>query len=173
MKGLNSGVPGHTPGADRAVAGLRAHAAQARENVRQKLQVAMRKIETEIEENDGIYPGGRLTQAEVCRRASIDKTTLQRETHKQTTLLEVNFWLKRLKKTAASESKVVRKLVTDRIELWKDAYHSIAQNYSLAELELLSKNEEIEKLKIKILELEEQNKNLLLKLSSKFVLPFR
>lgn len=60
-----------------------------------RLQQAMRDIETEIQENHGIYPFnyGRVTQSELCRRADVKKATLQNPGHKDTTRVEIMRWL--------------------------------------------------------------------------------
>ena len=65
---------------------LAEHARNRSEMIRVQLRDAMRRIELEIDENQGIYPlqGGRLTLSEVCRRAGVHKVTLQGKNHRDT-----------------------------------------------------------------------------------------
>jgi len=52
-----------------------------------KVRQAMKDMELDIQNSEGIYPfnGGRLTIAEVCRRAKISQMTLQAPSHKDST----------------------------------------------------------------------------------------
>jgi len=115
-------------------------ARQRSTDVVMKLRKAMSTIEQEIEEHEGLYPfnKGRLTQAEVCRRAHVSKVTLQGVQHKQTTKVEVDEWVARLTKGIAKGKKNVRKAVTDRAEAWKSELEAIAQAYHEDQLELIS-----------------------------------
>ncbi|MFM1906676.1 MAG: hypothetical protein RLZZ591_353 [Pseudomonadota bacterium] len=80
----------------------------------ERLRKAMRAIEAEVEANKGIYPYnfGRVTQAELCRRADVKKATLQNSVHKDTTRLEVMAWIDQLSKQLAQNRDGTRERVT-------------------------------------------------------------
>ena len=140
----------------------------------ESLRNAMRKIELEIGENDGVYPfnGGRLNQNEVCRRAGVNHTTLQRDAHKTTTRIEIQDWLKVVNKRRALGNKEVRKAVTDKIYAWKQAYEALAQQYAEAELEYADANAENETLRKELLERDKEIEELREAASSGKVVPF-
>ncbi|WP_417431398.1 hypothetical protein [Kiloniella sp.] len=142
------------------------YARQKHEETVQKLRNAMRSIEADIENNNGIYPysSGRLSQAEICRRAGIDRKTLQKPKHRQTRD-EVSAWLREVKSKIKQGSKVVRKVVTDRVDKMKDAYNEIAQRYAEAELEYADMQAENKKLKARNKALEKENRELKKELS--------
>lgn len=102
-----------------------------------KLKQAMALIESEVEQNEGLYPlnGGRLTKAELCRRAHVDDQTLQNKTHKATTNKMVDEWIEHVKGKISQGELVVRRAVTERAEHWKREHARIANAYALAELE--------------------------------------
>lgn len=60
-----------------APAGLIAFAKKRTQAVVTKLRASMKTIEAEIDAHEGIYPlnGGKLSQAELCRRAGISNVT--------------------------------------------------------------------------------------------------
>lgn len=124
--------------ADDAIpAGLLDSAKQRTKLFVEKLQKAMKDIELQIEQNEGIYPfnGGRLTQAELCRRAGVSNIALQGPAHKLTTKLVVDSWLQRIKAGTVTGKKSVRKTVTGRAEAWKAQHGAIAQAYHKSQLE--------------------------------------
>jgi DNA mismatch repair ATPase MutS len=98
-------------------------------NVVNKVRSALRAIELDIEANDGIYPynGGRLTQAEVCRRAGIHKVTLHGPAHIETTRKSISEWLTATKRSLITGKRVVRKQVTERADSWRERYIKAAQ----------------------------------------------
>lgn len=100
------------------------------------LRKAIAAIEVEIDANEGIYPGGRLSQAELCRRAGVSKKTLQNASHKSTTLIEVNAWLKRIQKLMVTGRRSVRSKVTERVDHWKHEYGQLATHYNISRLEV-------------------------------------
>lgn len=110
-----------------------------------KLRRAMRAIEQDIEAHDGLYPfnKGRLTQAEVCRRAGVSNVTLQGRLHKLTTKVEVDVWIQRASRGIAKGKKNVRKAITERAEVWKSNLQSIAQAYHEDHLQLLSLRQQL------------------------------
>lgn len=66
---------------------LKAFAAARTQSVADRVTAAISTIREEIKACDGLYPnnGGRLTAAEVCRRAGVKVVTLHGEKHKHTT----------------------------------------------------------------------------------------
>jgi hypothetical protein len=103
-----------------------------------KLTKAMKDIEDDIAKNDGLYPlnGGRLSQAEVCRRADVENKSLQGKMHKTTTRVTVKKWLERVLAGVVQGKKNVRKTVTDRAESWKEAHRQVAQARHIDQLKL-------------------------------------
>ncbi|CAG9226152.1 hypothetical protein PSAB6_460007 [Paraburkholderia sabiae] len=130
--------------------------------VKRKLDKAMKDIELDIEANERIYPynGGRVTQAEVCRRAGIRKATLQGDAHKLTTKLVVNEFVARIRTLAIKGARSVRRNVTDRANYWKDAHRQIADAYRIDALRYEAGLTELEKLKAESRPLQQQNAEL-------------
>lgn len=120
-----------------------------------KVRRAMAAMAKEVEENDGLYPynGGRINQSEVCRRAGISKVTLQGKTHRTTTKVEIDKWVAHAQKCVVLGNKSVRRAITERADSWKAAHEAIANQYNLAELELVDAKQRIK-------ELEEENETL-------------
>ena len=98
----------------------------------------MGAIELEIDANDGVYPfnKGRVTQAEVCRRASVDKVTLQKPTHKDTTRKAVTEWLAGLTANLVKGRRSIRRSVTERAAIAEGSAKQIATHYHIARIEL-------------------------------------
>ncbi|MCZ8111695.1 MAG: hypothetical protein ACK5X3_14445 [Pseudomonadota bacterium] len=151
-----------------APAGLLEHAKKRTQAVVTKLRAAMKAIESEIDEHEGIYPlnGGKLNQAEVCRRAGISNVTLSTAAHRETTHKMVDAWLKDIKKSTVTGRKSVRRAVTDRAEEWKRAHAAIAQSYRVAELEFLDMKSTVKKLEGEVQKLSNENAALLKLLES-------
>lgn len=80
----------------------------------QRLQQAMRDIETDIAQHHGVYPynHGRVTQSELCRRADVKKATLQTPLHKHTTREAVLRWLDELAGQLTQTRDATREKVT-------------------------------------------------------------
>lgn len=151
---------------------LRAHAKSRSDDVVVKLHKAMATIESELEINDGIYPfnKGRLSLAEVCRRAGIHKITLQGEAHRQTSRLVVKKWLDTLERHLVSGSKSVRSRVTSKIDDWKTRYTDLARTYNeLYAIEIVHRDAEIDAAFAKIAELEAEVVSLRAQLSDEVV----
>lgn len=106
-------------------------------DIKSRLQEAMSIIEQEIEENQGIYPyhGGRLSQAELCRRARVDNTVLGNDTHKASTRPWVNAWLLRMKAKMVTGKRAVRKTVTKRADDMRQKVELLAAEVVIAKLE--------------------------------------
>lgn len=143
-------------------AGLNSHAKSRSSMFVSKLRQAMSAIEAEIEQNEGLYPfnAGRLTKAELCRRAGVDDQTLQNRTHKATTNKMVDDWLNRIKTTVAQGRIVVRRAVTERAVHWKQEHSRIANAYLLAELEHNERLLEVMALKDEVAKLKRANSDL-------------
>lgn len=129
--------------------GLQAYVLSSKQAVVTRLRDAMKVIEREIEAADGIYPLGKLTQRELCERAGVKQATLQKPTHRETTLVEVNGWLARVAESMRT-SKQVHKVVTDRIEGLKQRNADLMQRYHESELELIDAKDRIAKLEAQI-----------------------
>ncbi|MGV3682135.1 MAG: hypothetical protein ACO1PM_20810 [Acidovorax sp.] len=114
----------------------------------QKIRKAMQTIEGEIDTNNGIYPynGGRLSQAELCRRAEVTNVGLATPAHRDTTRKMVGDWLARINSASITGRKSVRRAVTDRADDWKRQHDAIAQSYRIAELEHLEFKRKYKKL---------------------------
>jgi len=136
---------------------LLAHAAASRDAVIRRLREAMRTIERELDLAGGLYPRGKLTQAELCRRASVRQATLQKRTHRDSTLREVNAWLGRVA-IAIRTSKSVKAAVFARVESLRDANAALMQRYHEAELELIDARSEMDRLTSRVEELEESHR---------------
>lgn len=128
-----------------------------------KVRQAMKDMELDIQNSEGIYPfnGGRLTVAEVCRRAKISQMTLQAPSHRDSTKVVVEEWIKKLTVRLTTGAKIVRRAVTDRAEEWKRVHDEIATAYHIDHLTLVNVRAELEDAKNRIKELEEINATLL------------
>jgi len=123
---------------------LDAYAQASRRRLIKSVRDAMSTITKEIEASDGIYPYGKLTQREICVRAGITQAALQKPTHKNTTLVEVNAWIKQTAE-AMRTSKSVRKVVNGKLEMLKQRNADIKQKYHECELRLIDANAQIAK----------------------------
>ncbi|MES2948143.1 MAG: hypothetical protein V4858_06315 [Pseudomonadota bacterium] len=103
-----------------------------------KLTKAMKDIEDDIAKNDGLYPlnGGRLSVAEICRRAGVKNKSLDGKKHKTTTKVTVEEWHKMVLAGVVQGKKNVRKTVTGRAESWKEAHRQVAQARHIDQLKL-------------------------------------
>lgn len=146
---------------------LLAYAKSRTQTVADKVRRAMREIELEIETNDGIYPlnRGRLTQAEVCRRAGIHKITLQGQAHKSTTRVEIDSWITNIRKQLLIGKRTVRKAVTQRADDWKSRYLAVARQIDRFHLEEVARKDELTKALQRIEALEADNIELRAQLS--------
>lgn len=124
------------------------HAQKRTQAVIAGLREAMNAIEQEIDAHEGVYPfnGGRLSQAELCRRAGVKPITLLGPAHKTTTKVEVDAWLARVTRAMVQGKKSVRRAVTDRATAWKEQLELIAHQYHLAELRMVAMQARIDEL---------------------------
>jgi len=148
---------------------LAVHAHGRTEQVQKRLRAAMNTIEQEIERNDGVYPfhGGRLSLSEVCRRASVHKVTLQGPSHRDSSKIEVENWIKSLKARLITGRKSVRRTVTARADDWESRYKAVANKFNeMYAIEVIAKNKTIRELTAKVDALEDENLMLRSELSS-------
>jgi hypothetical protein len=127
-------------------------------DVVKKINAAIAVMESEIAENDGLYPlnGGRINQAEVCRRAKVSKVTLQGKSHKSTTKAMVDKWVDSIKQGVTTGKGAVRKEVAARANAWKEAHAKIATAYHIDQLKLIDANKRIKELERETAALREQ-----------------
>lgn len=142
-----------------APSGLIESAKKRTQAVVTKLRAAMKTVEAEIDAHEGIYPlnGGKLSQAELCRRAGISNVTLSTPAHRDTTRKMVEAWLARVKSATATGRKSVRRAVTDRADSWKRAHAAIAQSYRTAELDYVDMRAQLQELRREVQKLEGEN----------------
>lgn len=135
---------------------LLASAQQRTASVVKKLQDAMKIMAAEIAQNDGSYPSnkGRVTQAEVCRRAGVNKMTLQGEAHKRTTKIEVDEWVEKAQHKKPSQKKTRENM--DSATHWKQELALLAQATHENHLEMIGLREDMEKLRQENLGLKEK-----------------
>ena len=128
---------------------LLASAKQRTSDVIKKLKKTMTAIELDLQSHEGIYPfnKGRLTQAEVCRRAGISKMTLQGDSHKTSTKVEVDEWLSSVKVKAIQGNRNMRRAVTDRADQWKSELEALAQQFHETKLQMIVLSDELETIK--------------------------
>ena len=129
---------------------LLVHARQRSADFITKIKTAMKIIEDDIEHNEGIYPfnSGRLSIAELCRRAEVACAVLQNPTHKNTTRRLVEVWLTRVTSAYVAGNRSIRKTVTVRVDDWKLRHAAIVTQYTIAKLELLEAERKIEDLNL-------------------------
>jgi len=128
---------------------LQAYAQASKRQLVKRVRAAMVTISAEIEAAEGIYPFGKLTQKEVCVRAGITQSALQKPTHRNSTLLEVNEWLKQIAE-AMRTSKSVRKVVNNKLVMLQERNADLKQQAHECELALIDANAKIAELKLQI-----------------------
>lgn len=151
-----------------AVEALKEHAHARTAEVCDRLRDAMKKIELDIEQNEGIYPlhGGRLSLSEVCRRAGVHKVTLQGASHKATTKPLIEGWLTGVANSLTTGRKIVRKTVTARADVWKNRYETVAQKFNeMYSIEIISRDTELTELRKRVEFLDAENLRLQMALS--------
>lgn len=155
-----------TPALPSIPAGLLASSKARSADVVAKLNRAMRDMELEIEQNDGLYPlnGGRLSAAEVCRRAEVNPITLHAPKHKETTRKLVEKWIEKISSKVVQGVKRVRRTVTDRADSWKQAHDEIATAYHIGKLEVVNLKAALHEAEKRIKALEETNATLVAQL---------
>lgn len=153
---------------------LAKHAKTRSLQIHNKLHAAMKAMDLDIEQNEGIYPlnGGRISLSEVCRRAGVHKVTLQGLSHKNTTKPLIETWLKRVHGHLITGSKSVRKSVTSRANDWEKKYRAIAHKFNeMYAIEIIERDHKLEQAKKLIDELEAENRKLTATISGGKVIP--
>ncbi len=105
--------------------------------VEASVREAMRTIEKEIADNQGIYPanGGAVSMNEVARRAKISLTTLFSPKQKELGKI-VKAWVDSLKKTEVVGRKRVQRTVFERSEDWRNLFLALQDTHIATELDL-------------------------------------
>jgi hypothetical protein len=123
-------------------------AKQRTEEIVRKVNTAMTTISQEIESADGRYLGnksGKLTQAEVCRRANIHVQTLHSPAHCNSTRIEVQSFLKIHIKSKTKKEAIRHNI--DRVEYWKNEHCKAMTQVLIYENIGREKDEDIKRLK--------------------------
>jgi len=141
-------------------------AASKKDETSVRVHRAMKDIELIIEKNAGIYPfsGGKVTAAEVLRRAGLrDRAILQKKRH-SSLRAKVNSFALRCEKAISAGHDSVRKSVTERSdEAWK-VTRQIQQRWAEAELEYTALSAELVGLRRHCAALEAEIAQLVLKI---------
>lgn len=109
------------------------------EIVIESVSAAMLKIETEIKDNDGVYPanGGSLTLSELLRRSNVGSKTLFGSKYKDGFKREVvDSWLEKIKTLATTSRKEVQKSALERVSEWRNLYEDLLRSHRKSELDL-------------------------------------
>ncbi|GLS33777.1 hypothetical protein GCM10007937_54900 [Mesorhizobium albiziae] len=125
------------------------------------IRKAMRKIEIDIERNGGLYPyaEGVISADEVVRRAGKSEGLLQKERH-HVLRDEVNDWVDSVREAIASGRSVVRRKVSERVDLANKELKAIQQRWAEAELEYIETVNELAACKDRLAALELENARL-------------
>lgn len=117
-------------------AALARHDARA-ERAHARVRVVMAAIQTEMADNNGIYPNnkGAVSLAEVARRAEIHQFTFHKPRY-QELRQEVKDWLAALKSGTVVGRGRVRKELGTRVQEWKELYEGLLETYRMAEADL-------------------------------------
>lgn len=159
--------------ADRIAAAGTAAAKLKFEESRDLIQQEMRKIDAEIEKNDGVYPyaGGKVSAAEVLRRLGKGEAYLRKKEPPVLVELrqEVESWVDYVTREMAAGARIVRRKVTERVEQVKTELDLVRQHYHEAEIELSDTQTKLQQAEKKLEEMQKQNTMLLKRLNDKMV----
>lgn len=127
-----------------------------------RLERAMATMAAEIQANDNLYPfnKGRVTQAEVCRRAGVNKVTLQNEIHKKTTRVKVDEWVKKTSSGIFTGRSSIRRAVSERVHLARLAEDGVKTQYHIARIELGDARRRVRELEADVERLKSDNQAL-------------
>lgn len=122
-----------------------------------RVREAMRTIEKEMADNQGIYPenGGAVSMNEVARRAEISLTTLFSPKQKELGKV-VKAWVESLKKTEVVGRKRVQRTLAERSEDWRNLFLALQDNYIATELELQDVNVQLQDVQESLAKLNEK-----------------
>lgn len=159
----------------KAESALKSHAKGRTGAVVSKIRAAMVAIELDIETNECIYPfnKGRVTKAEVCRRANVRDISLHGKAHRDTTLTMVNTWVTDIKSKLITGRRAVRSTVTKRADDWKNRYEETANWVHRYHVEDAHRREELKKAKARIVELKDEVDQLREQLTKGKVVPLK
>lgn len=123
---------------------LRKHSSGRTDQLLARLEKARKVIEQEIEQAEGLYPfnGGRLSEAEVLRRANIARTTLLHPRHKSTRQA-LKTWLATVRSGVEQGADSVRRTVTQRADDWKARYQALATAMHILKLDAISRDQKL------------------------------
>lgn len=148
----------------------------------EKLKDAMNAIERERRLNDGIYPlnGGRISAAEVYRRAGIHFTTVNKGAKKSQAYIdiisEINQWISSIEAKEPVKRVDVKRTLKNRVSEWRALFEDALQAQQLSETAMQSLEVELKTAKHNIKKLSLENERLTLelnKLTSNNVTPIR
>ena len=117
-------------------------------------------MEKEIKDSDGIYAynGGRLSLAEICRRANVHPITLMGKQHKDTTRVFALKWIERVSGATIKGKAPIRREITKRVASAEDKYRLVAAEFQkMYQVEIPRREDEIEALRKEVAELKEEN----------------
>lgn len=147
------------------------------ERSRAAVRQAMKAIESDIEKNGGIYPfaDGRLSTAEVLRRAGKSEAYLRKTGSEELTSLkkEVDAWVDRVLSAIGSGVRIVRRNITARMQSINVELHLLRQAYAEAELEHSETLRALASAQREVSDLKARNDSLMRELSSKTVIDLR
>lgn len=121
-----------------------------RKRVVDAVKAAIATMEEEMRSNGGIYPknGGRLSLAEVCRRAQVHSITLMGEAHRASTRVLVLEWVSSNAKSGARAKRDQKFSQRSKREDLHDSVKLLAARLqALHQVEIPWRDEEIERLK--------------------------
>jgi hypothetical protein len=119
-------------------------------DAKQRIRDAMSQIEIEIANNEGMFPG-RLSISEVCRRAGISRATLEKATHKTSTLPEVVRWIGKVQARLPKGARARRSEPAKRAQTYKERLEAVCQQYHEAELEMIGLRRRLQELEGQLL----------------------
>jgi hypothetical protein len=123
----------------------------------------MKLMESEIESNAGIYSRnrGRVSLAEVCRRAGVHSITLMGPAHRDTTRITVMNWVSSVQGGNRSSRHAVKVKKIDRtVSLDASVKLLAAKLQALHQVEIPYRDEEIQRLKEEVELLKRENETL-------------
>lgn len=136
----------------------------------ERVRSAMRTMQKELVDNDGIDPrnGGAVNLVEIATRAGIHENTFHKDRYSDL-YIEVDGWLKSLSQQGPTSRLRVRKELGTRVKEWKELYDDLMESYRLSETDLMHANARLQELETENAELRAE----LIKAGQLRVVPFR
>ncbi|WP_408902557.1 hypothetical protein [Methylobacterium radiotolerans] len=149
-------------------------AAERSADTRSRCEVAMKKIEAEVERDGGLYRRnrGRITAAEVLYRAGLSKRLLQKPQNRDLKR-DINAWVLGANTRIAKGTGTIRGEITDRVERSDDVARAIRQAWCEAELEYVEGRNEVARLTEENARLAAENAKLAAELAGRNVVPIK